>query len=206
MSKLIAVVGTSGVGKTTFVRALAKAWPPSLSTAEGFRTAYEGHVDRPFQALFKEDRRYALANQIDYLLWCAEQEKQLRRSPQIGLMDGGLDLDFHGFTRLFHHRGLLTDVEFELCRRLYDFLRETLPPPELFLHLWADEGTVTNRLSTRDRINIARAEDTAIFNSLIEEWLTTIPSDQVLKLDVSDEIPEYERSVRLVIKRIQKLL
>ena len=206
MSKLIAVVGTSGVGKTSLVRALAKAWPLSLRGAEGFQTAYEGHVDRPFQSLFKEDRRYALANQIDYLLWCAEQEKQLRRSPRIGLMDGGLDLDFHGFTRLFHHRGLLTDVEFELCRRLYDFLRQTRPPPELFVHLWADEATVANRLATRDRINIARAEDTAIFNSLVEEWLATIPPDQLLKLDVSDEILEYDRSVSLVINRIQKLL
>src|SRR5215211_9050373 len=126
MGKLIAVVGASGVGKTTLVRALAKAFPPVLptmhrddpgtahqgmcvSSLEGFQTAYEGHADRPFQSLFKEDRRYALANQIDYLLVCAEQEKQLRASPHIGLMDGGLDLDFHGFTRLFHRRGLLTD-------------------------------------------------------------------------------------------------
>ncbi len=94
MSNLIAIVGASGVGKTALVHALAKAYP--------FETAYEGHAERPFQALFKEDSRYALANQIDYFLICAEQEKQLRASPRIGLMDGGLDLDFHGFTRLFH--------------------------------------------------------------------------------------------------------
>ena len=195
MSKLIAVVGASGVGKTTLVRALANAFP--------FQTAYEGHADRPFQYLFKEDGRYALANQIDYLLLCGEQEKQLRRSPQIGLTDGGLDLDFHGFTRLFHNRGLLTDGEFELCRRLYSFLRLTLPPPELFIYLYANERTVANRLSTRDRINIARAEDTTLFNSFLEEWLASIPSDQVLKLDVSNETPNYERSVKIVLEAIR---
>jgi deoxyadenosine/deoxycytidine kinase len=206
MSKLIAVVGASGVGKTTLVRVLAKAFPPVLNSVEGFQTAYEGHADRPFQSLFKEDSRYALANQIDYLLLCAEQEKESRASPRIGLMDGGLDLDFHGFTRLFHSRGLLTGAEFDLCRRLYGFLREALPPPELYIQLCADEATVANRLSTRDRINIARAEDTARFNSFLEEWLATVPPDRVLKLDVSDETLAYERSVRIILNGIQNLL
>jgi deoxyadenosine/deoxycytidine kinase len=194
MNKIIAVVGASGVGKTTLVRALANAYP--------FTTAYEDHAGRPFQALFKEDARYALANQIDYLLLCAEQEKQLRASPQIGLMDGGLDLDFHGFTCLFHNRGLLTGAEFALCRRVYNALRENLPRPELFIHLCADQGTVANRLSMRDRINIARAEDTTLFNLLLDEWLASIPRDQVLKIDVSHETLEYARSVETILKSL----
>lgn len=198
MTKLIAVVGPSGIGKTTLVRALARAYP--------FATAYEDHDERPFHALFKEDSRYALANQIDYLLLCAEQEKQLRASSRIGLMDGGLDLDFHGFTRLFHRRGLLTDAEFGLCRRVYNVLRETLPRPELFIHLCAEEGTVAHRLSTRDRINIARAEDTALFNSFLEEWLASIPGGQVLQIDVSKETLDYERSVEIILKFAQNIL
>jgi deoxyadenosine/deoxycytidine kinase len=194
MSKLIAVIGASGVGKTTLVRALAKVFP--------FQTAYEGHAERPFQTLFKENPRYALANQIDYLLECADQEKQLRASPQIGLMDGGLDLDFHGFTRLFHQRGLLTDLEFDLCRRVHRVLRETLPPPELYIRLCASENTVASRLATRDRINIARAEDTALFNCLLDEWLESNPSDQVLEIDVSNETLKYERSINIILSRI----
>jgi deoxyadenosine/deoxycytidine kinase len=153
--------------------------------------------------LFKEDRRYALANQIDYLLLCAEQEKQLRSSEEIGLMDSGLDLDFHGFTRLFHRRGWLTDPEFDLCRRVYLFLREAMPRPELIVHLCADEGTIADRLYMRDRINIASAEDTALFHSFLEEWLATIPPDQVLELDVSRETVDYEQSVALILDRIR---
>lgn len=198
MNKLIAVVGASGVGKTALVHALAKAHP--------FATAYEGHAERPFQALFKKDSRFGLANQIDYLLLRAEQEKRLRvralSSTQIGLIDGGLDLDFHGFTRLFHSRCLLTDPEFELCRRVYSLFRELLPGPELIIRLRADEGTVARRLSTRDRINIASAEDTALFSSLVDEWLTTLPPEQILELDVSDEALEYERSVEMILDRI----
>jgi len=92
MNKLIAVFGASGVGKTALVQALANARP--------FATAYEQHAERPFQTLFEHNSRYAFANQIDYLLLRAEQEKALRASTQTGLIDGGLDLDFHGFTRL----------------------------------------------------------------------------------------------------------
>src|SRR5215216_7371861 len=114
MSKLIAIVGASGVGKTALVSALAKS--------AGFETAYEQHSERPFQALFKNDSRYALANQIDYFLLRAEQEGELRRASEIGIMDGGLDLDFHGFTRLFLSRGLLSGAEYDLCRRVYSFI------------------------------------------------------------------------------------
>jgi deoxyadenosine/deoxycytidine kinase len=194
MIKLIAVVGASGVGKTALVRALARAYP--------FATAYEQHRERPFQTLFKQDARYALANQIDYLLLRLEQEKELRLSSQIGLIDGGLDLDFHGFTRLFHSRCLLTDPEFDLCRRVYNFARAVSPGPELIVRLRAAEATVAARLSARDRINIARAEDTALFNSFLDEWLAALPPERVLELDVSHETLTYERSINTVLNKI----
>lgn len=192
MNKLISIVGASGVGKTTLLRSLAKTGR--------FATAFEHHVDRPFQALFKRDKKYALANQIDYLLLRAEQERELRAASQIGLMDGGMDLDFHGFTRLFLSRKLLAEPEYDLCRRLYAFIRAYLPPPELIVRLVADEGTVASRLSTRDRINIASAEDIALFNSFLEEWLASVPSDQVMTLDVSHETLDYAESKRMILE------
>jgi len=194
MNKLIAVVGASGVGKTSLVQALARAHP--------FVTAYEQHAERPFQTLFKNDSRYAFANQIDYLMLRAEQEKALRASEQTGLTDGGLDLDFHGFTRLFHSRGLLTDPEFDLCRRVYNFVRATIPRPEPIVHLQADKLTVASTLSTRNRINIATTEDIALFNSFVEEWLTGVPSENLLQLDVSNEDIDYSKSVDIILGRL----
>jgi len=206
MSKLIAIVGASGVGKTALVSALANVrGERSDSEAEAFETAYEQHTQRPFQSLFKNDARYALANQIDYFLLRAEQEKNLRRSPRIGLIDGGLDLDFYGFTHLFHCRGLLTDPEFELCRQVYEFIRVPLPRPELIIRLRADESTVTDRLSRRDRINIATADDTALFDSFLDQWLDSIPADQKLELDVSKETLGYEKSVKAILAIVSKI-
>jgi deoxyadenosine/deoxycytidine kinase len=197
MQKLISIIGASGVGKTALVQTLSKT--------NQFATAYEQHAERPFQVLFKQDARYALANQMDYMLLRAEQERNLRSSTLTGLMDGGLDLDFHGFTRLFLRRGLLTQPEHDLCRRLYALIRESLPRPELTVRLCADEGTVANRLSTRDRVNIASADDTTLFNSFLDEWLEDIPSNEILTLNVTHETLKYSHSVRRILERVSQL-
>ncbi len=188
------VIGPSGVGKTALVHALAQE--------RDFATALEQHKERPFQVLFKQDARYGLANQIDYFLLRAEQERTLRAASQTGLIDGGLDLDYHGFARLFHSRGLLTDPEFDLCRRLYEALRGLMPAPELIVRLRADQEMVASRLSARDRINIASVEDTALFESFLDEWLATLPSQQILEIDVSNETPDYSQSIAKIIARI----
>lgn len=197
MAKLVSVVGPSGVGKTSLVCALCAAAPD-------FTPAYEQHVERPFQALFAQDRHYALANQVDYLLVRAEQERALRTSPGIVLMDGGLEMDFHGFTRLFHRRGYLSDDEFDLCRRLFATLRSAFPPPELFLRLIADPEAVSARLANRQRINIARADDTALLDSFLDEWQASASTSRFLIHDVSASNAAYPEAPGLAdeIRRI----
>ena len=82
MGKIIVVIGNSGVGKTTLCAALSAAGP--------FAVGLEQHAERPFQALMAADPpRYALANQVDYLLRRAEQERCLlytSPSPRDGLL------------------------------------------------------------------------------------------------------------------------
>ena len=194
MGKIVTVVGPSGIGKTALVHALAKTGI--------FITAFEQHEERPFQKLFKQNTRHGFANHIDYLLLRAEQERTLRASPQTGLLDGGLDLDYHGFTRLFHHRGLLTDPEFDLCRRLYETLRKAFPLPELILRLKADQDTVAGRLSARDRVNIAQAGDFAAFESFLDEWMATVDPIHILEVDVTEHDPGYARLVPSLIPAI----
>src|SRR3972149_6494847 len=96
---------------------------------------------------------------MDYLLYRAEQEQELRKSDLPALMDGGLDLDFHGFTRLFHKKRFLNDPEFDLCSRFYTLTRSLLRSPDRSIALRTDAQAVSHRLAALDRISSASSED-----------------------------------------------
>ena len=193
---LISVVGVSGIGKTALVRALA--------ARGGFAVGLETHAERPFQVRYARDPRFALANQVDFLLVRAGQERALRQELRPGLIDGGLDLDFHGFTRLFHQRGDLDADEFDLCRRLYLQIRAAQPGPDLFLRLTAPADVVARRLAGRDRINIVRADEAARLDEYIDQWLAQLEPERVLPVDVSQDDPGYAGLLPELLGRIKQ--
>jgi deoxyadenosine/deoxycytidine kinase len=197
MGKLIVVIGSTGVGKTALTRALCDH--------TNFVSGLEGHAERPFQALFKTDPRYALTNQMDYLLLRVEQERAIRSGTQTGILDGGLEMDFHGFTRLFRARGWLTDEEFGLCRRFYTVTRSLLPSPDLVIHLTAHPEVIAARLAHRERINIASSEDILLLDTFLAEWVSTLEPERILSLDVSTDDPTYKNILQNLLVKIREM-
>ena len=120
----------------------------------------------------------------------AEQERAARAAWGTAIHDGGLDLDFHGFAKLFWHKGYLSGAEYALCERLYTALRACLPPPDLVIYLMTPVALAERRYLARSRpLEITRLEDLALLHSLVDTWVATLPSDCVLRVDAS--APEY---------------
>lgn len=199
MGKLIAVVGNCGSGKTALTRKLSEHY--------GLKSLLEQHQERPFQARFQEDlRRYSLANQIDYLLFRAEQEQALRGCDTAGIADGGLEQDFHVFTRLFHHKGFLDEQEYELCARLYQALRGALPPPDLLIRLSTPLPVLIRRREIRTRsLDIVTAGDLPTIEEIISKWMaeSAIPT---IAFDTTEDDPDYSRSTGPLLGALNRFL
>lgn len=202
LGKLIAVIGNTAVGKTTLVS--------QLITTAPFVTGLEQHIERPFQQLLADDlkagrgRRYALANQLDYLLLRAEQEQEIRSQAGIGIVDGGLDEDFFVFTRGFHANGILDDAEYALCERFYRFVRAVQPGPDLFILLDAPIQVLADRLARRNRpVEIATAADLELLQQQVNEWRRQIPAERLLVIDASTDAALSWETIQTLVGIIQ---
>ncbi|GAA5529393.1 deoxynucleoside kinase [Herpetosiphon gulosus] len=199
MGKLITIVGNAGIGKTTLTNLLCRD--------PRFFAALESHAERPFQQLFAQNlQRYALANQFDYLLLRAEQERSIRAQTGIGVQDGGLDEDFWVFTQHFQQQGYLSVAEFALCQRLYLELRAGLGQPDLIIKLDAPLDVIIQRYEQRNRpLEIAQRDDLVQLGALLDRWAATITTP-LLSLDwSSSSLPTIKQQCQLIETILTKL-
>jgi len=67
----------------------------------------------------------------------------------------------------------------------------------------ADAHIISQRLASRNRINIASNEDADLLEGYVNKWLESLPESKILKLNVSQENSEYSYSVPLILDRIK---
>jgi deoxyadenosine/deoxycytidine kinase len=202
MGKLITVVGNLGAGKTTLTNIICE---------RGLFTPYwEKPEEHPFQMDFTNDlRRWALANQMDFLFYRCEQEFMVRQNKEIAVMDGGLDQDFHVFTKNLYHKGHLLQGEFVLCERFYKFARRVLPPPEVIIKISIDAETLLHRRLSRERNTVDLlfdAKDFTDLETLLDDWLTREKSSPVLHFAFEQDFNHYTQEIDELIRQIKKII
>ncbi|MEI7988358.1 MAG: deoxynucleoside kinase [Chloroflexota bacterium] len=203
MGLLIAIVGNCGTGKSTFTHRLCEL--------DGYEPYLEQHIERPFQTAFFHDLKqrsfsHAFLNQMDYLLYRSEQELDIRRRDIIGVQDGGLDQDFHLFTRLFLHKGYLNQDEYDLCRRFYDITRALLPVPDVVIIMRAPLDVLLKRLARRRReTDIVQSQDLELVEYYLDSWLANIDASLVITIDSSQADETYTTSILDTVAKIRTL-
>jgi deoxyadenosine/deoxycytidine kinase len=202
MGKLITVAGNLGAGKTTLTRLLCDKG--------SFTPYWEIPEQHPFQKDFTDDlHRWALANQMDFLLSRCEQELLIRRDNQIAVMDGGIDQDFQVFTNNLYNKGYLLTEEFRICERFYHLVRSFLPPPDVIIRIIIDTPTLLQRRIKRVRETVDQLFNPQEFEDLellLDGWLKGEASSPVLRFPYEQDLNHCTEEIDGLIGQIEGIL
>jgi deoxyadenosine/deoxycytidine kinase len=202
MGKIITVVGNLGSGKTTLCKLICDQG--------SFKPYWESPEEHPFHIEYGTDqKRWALANQIDFFLFRCKQEAKARQSNEIAVFDGGFDQDFHVFTHSIHQKKYLTQDEFEVCQRFYQLARGFLPPPDLIIRIRVEIPTLLQRRLARGRKtddHLFNRQELTDFELLLDEWIKSGLSSPVLQFNFNQDVRAYTKDVEELVVQINKIL
>jgi deoxyadenosine/deoxycytidine kinase len=202
MGKLITIAGNLGAGKTTLTRLLCDKG--------GFTPYWERPEEHPFQKDFSDNLpKWALANQMDFLLFRCEQELLIRQDNQIAIMDGGFDQDFHVFTKNLYNKGYLITNEFHICERFYHFVRSFLPTPDVIIRIIIDTPTLLQRRLQRVRNTVDQRFDPQEFvdlELLLDDWLKGKVSSTILLFPFEHDLNHCTDEINELIRQIRAIL
>jgi deoxyadenosine/deoxycytidine kinase len=183
---LIGIAGMVGSGKSTLTRALASRF--------GLQHALESVDDEnPWLEKFyaggeEAMRAYALPLQLHFLATRFESMRRMRGAGGSWVLDRTWYEDAEIFARGHFEEGLMSELEWELYRRLYVELLHSpsARPPRLLVYLHAPLETIVERIQTRGR---PKEKDTAesywaTLHARYERWIAGFRACPVLSLDV----------------------
>jgi deoxyguanosine kinase len=137
--RYIVVEGPIGCGKTSLATKLAQRM--------GATTLLEDPQANPFLAQFYRDmRRYALPTQLFFLF---QRVGQLGALKQPDLFAKPTVADFTLAKDPLFARMTLDDAEYQLYRRIYEYVKPQAPVPDLVIYLQASVNTLVARVKKR---------------------------------------------------------
>lgn len=198
----IAIEGVIGVGKTTLVRLLQKAFQAEI--------LLEVFEENPFLSDFYADReRYAFQTQIFFLL--SRYRQQSNAIPAI-LKTGSVLISDYTFDKdaLFARINLQGD-ELTMYYKVHEALAEKINQPDLMVYLRADPDVLMQRIALRDRPyerQMSRAYIEELFHSYDSFFSESTLARPVLTIDTNalnvisqpEDLAYIENRIRQALK------
>ena len=200
--QLIFLAGNIGAGKTSLTERIGERL--------GWKTAYESVADNPYLPDFYEDMKaWSFHLQIYFLGHRAEQHLHLANLPESAILDRSIYEDAFIFARALHHMDNLHDLDYQAYLRLYHLVVNSLPKPDLLIHLQAPVPVLMERIRRRAR-NIETGiteEYLELLERFYEEWIQGFDLCPVLTIR-SDDLDFVHKSQHLdiVVQRIKDKL
>ena len=185
---LIGIAGMVGSGKSTLTRALAARF--GLQHALESVDEHNPWLERFYAGGVDAMRATALNLQLHFLATRFESMRRIRRAGGSWVLDRTWYEDAEIFARGHYDEGLMSEVEWELYRRLYIELLHSpaARPPRLLVYLHAPLETIVHRIRSRGR---AKERDTSdeywtALHGRYERWIARFRACPVLSLDVRE--------------------
>ena len=207
----IAIEGNIGAGKTTFSKQFAADFNAKL--------VLERFEENPFLPKFYNDaKRYAFPLEMSFL---ADRYQQLSDDlAQYDLFKTSVISDYYVFKSLIFSKVTLTEDEYALYRKIFNFMYKDLVKPDLYIYLYQNVEKLLENIKKRGR-EYEKTIKAAYLTQIHEGYMNFIKTQKdlnVLILDISDIDfvlnPEYYHKMiqiilnhsvtkdRLIIKKI----
>ncbi len=209
----IAIEGNIGAGKTTFTTRFAKDINAKL--------VLERFEENPFLPKFyKDPSRYAFPLEMSFL---ADRYQQLTDDlSQYDLFKTSVISDYYVFKSLIFSKVTLTEDEYALYRKIFNFMYRDLVKPDLYIYLYQNVDRLLKNIKKRGR-SYEQSITAEYLEQIHEGYMNFIKTQNnlnILILDISDidfvENPSYyykmvhailsfpgkERDAHLVIEKM----
>ena len=204
---LIGIAGMVGSGKSTLTRALAARF--GLQHALESVDEHNPWLERFYAGGVDAMRATALNLQLHFLATRFESMRRIRGAGGSWVLDRTWYEDAEIFARGHFDEGLMSEVEWELYRRLYVELLHSpaARPPRLLVYLHAPLETIVERIRSRGREKERDTPDAywAALHARYERWIAGFRHCPVLSIDVRDyDLVSDPQGIELLAARVRR--
>lgn len=196
----IAIEGNIGAGKTTLAKKISEDFNAKL--------ILERFADNPFLPKFYEDQsRYAFPLEMSFL---ADRYQQFTDdTSQLDLFKNFMVSDYDIFKSLIFAKVTLQEEEFNLYRKLFDFMYKEVIKPNMYIYLYQNTERLLDNIKKRGRSyeqNIA-PDYLEKINLGYLDFIKSYPSQNSLIIDISNmDFVAVKEDYEFILDQIQEFI
>lgn len=176
----IGIAGNIGSGKSAMAELLCSEF--------GFRTFDNGGTENPYLSNFYADmQRWALNLQVFFLTKRFKSIQRAMWADDTVVQDRTIYEDAYIFVENLLTMGLISRVDYETYRELFEVMVSFIKPPEVLIYLKASVPTLVNHIGQRGlpyESSISR-EYLQMLNNKYDDWVESYPGN-ILTIDIDN--------------------